>query len=67
MSIKIITSFTSHKTAEGTRLSATFSEINEQGQIIRSNERFNLVVVDSEIQEAIDLINQFLNDRIPEE
>lgn len=65
--MKVITSFTSHKTAEGTRLSATFSEINEQGQIIRSNERFNLVVVDSEIQEAIDLINQFLNDRIPEE
>jgi len=67
MSMKVITSFTSHKTAEGTRLSATFSEINEQGQIIRSNERFNLVVVDSEIQDAIDLINQFLNDRIPEE
>jgi len=67
MNIKVITSFTSHKTAEGTRLSATFSEINEQGQIVRSNERFNLVVVDSEIQEAIDLINQFLNDRIPEE
>jgi len=67
MSMKVITSFTSHKTAEGTWLSATFSEINEQGQIIRSNERFNLVVVDSEIQEAIDLINQFLNDRIPEE
>lgn len=65
--MKVITSFTSHKTAEGTRLSATFSEINEQGQIIRSNERFNLVVVDSEIQEAIDLITQFLNDRIPEE
>lgn len=65
--MKVITSFTSHKTAEGTRLSATFSEINEQGQIIRSNERFNLVVVDSEIQEAINLINQFLNDRIPEE
>lgn len=65
--MKVITSFTSHKTAEGTRLSATFSEINERGQIIRSNERFNLVVVDSEIQEAIDLINQFLNDRIPEE
>jgi hypothetical protein len=65
--MKVITSFTSHRTAEGTRLSATFSEINEQGQIIRSNERFNLVVIDSEIQEAIDLINQFLNDRIPEE
>lgn len=63
--MKVITSFTSHLTAEGTRLSATYSEINADGQIVRSNERFNLVVVDPEIQQAIDLINDFLNTRIP--
>ena len=63
--MKVITSFTSHRTAEGTRLSATYSEINSEGQIVRSNERFNLVVVDPEIQQAIDLINDFLNTRIP--
>ena len=63
--MKVITSFTSHRTAEGTRLSATYSEINSEGQIVRSNERFNLVVVDLEIQQAIDLINDFLNTRIP--
>lgn len=63
--MKIVTSFTSHLTAEGTRLSATYSEINTDGQIVRSNERFNLVVVDPEIQQAIDLINDFLNTRIP--
>lgn len=65
--IKTITSFTSHKTGEGIRLSATYSVINEDGQIVKSNERFNLVVVDDEIQEAIDLINGFLNTKIPTE
>ena len=64
--MKRITSFTSHVTAEGTRLSATYSEINQEGQIVKSNERFNMVVVDEEIQEAIDLINEFLHDKIPE-
>lgn len=65
--MKVITSFTSHKTAEGTRLSATFSEINDEGKIIKSNERFNLVVVDNEIQLAIDQINSYLEAKTPTE
>lgn len=65
--MKVITSFTSHKTAEGTRLSATYSEINEEGKIVKSNERFNLVVIDEELQQAIDDINSFLEARIPTE
>ena len=64
--IKKITSFTSHTTGEGTRLSATYSEINEQGQIVKSNERFNIVVVDEEIQDALDKVDSFLNTMIPE-
>lgn len=60
-----LTSFTSHVTAEGTRLSATYSQINEDGQITKSNERFNLVVVDKEIQQAVNLINEFLSTKIP--
>ena len=64
--IKKITSFTSHTTGEGTRLSATYSEINEQGQIVKSNERFNIVVVDEEIQDALDKVDNFLNTMIPE-
>ena len=59
-----LTSFTSHITAEGTRLSATYSQINEDGQITKSNERFNLVVVDEKVQQAIDTINGFLNGKI---
>lgn len=66
MSIKKITSFTSHKTGEGTRLSATYSEITEQGQLVKSNERFNVIVVDEDIQSSIDVINAFLESRIPE-
>ena len=63
--MKTITSFTKHTTGEGARLSATYSEINEQGQIVKSNERFNLVVVDEEIKEAINKIDKFLSTMIP--
>jgi uncharacterized membrane protein len=65
--IKKITSFTSHTTGEGTRLSATYSVINEDGQIVESNKRFNLVVVDEEAQQAIDLINGFLSNKLPQD
>lgn len=65
-SIKKITSFTSHKTGEGTRLSATYSEISEGGQLVKSNERFNVIVVDEETQGHIDALNEFLQGKIPE-
>lgn len=34
-------------TAEGKRISLTFSEIDDSGNIIKENERVNKVVVDS--------------------
>ena len=64
--IKKITSFTSHKTGEGTRLSVTYSQISEDGQLVKSNERFNVIVVDEEIQGHIDALNEFLQGKIPE-
>ena len=64
--IKKITSFTSHKTAEGTRLSATYSEITEDGQLVKSNERFNVIVVDEYVQSCIDSLTDFLQERIPQ-
>lgn len=63
--IKKVTSFTHHITAEGSRLSATFSEITETGNLVKSNERFNIIVVDKDIQSYIDAINKFLTERIP--
>lgn len=64
--IKKITSFTHHTTAEGSRLSATYSEITEEGVLVKSNARFDLIVVSEEIQNAVDTINTFLSGRIPE-
>lgn len=66
--IQKITSFTSHKTGEGTRLSATYSEITESGQLAKSNERFNVIVVEenTEIQAHIDALIEFLQGKIPQ-
>jgi hypothetical protein len=65
-SIKKITSFTSHKTGEGTRLSATYSEITDGGQLVKSNERFNVIVVDEEVQAHVDALSEFLQGKIPQ-
>lgn len=64
--IKKITSFTSHRTGEGFRLSATYSEIKEDGTLVKSNERFNTIVLDEDIQGHIDALNEFLQGKIPE-
>ena len=64
--IQKITSFTSHQTGEGTRLSATYSEISEEGQLIKSNERFNVIVVDEEMQAHVDALTEFLQGKIPQ-
>lgn len=63
MNIKRITSFTSHTTAEGERLSYTYSEIDENGTLVKSNERATCIVLVPTILESIDLINKFLLDR----
>lgn len=64
--IKKITSITSHKTGEGTRLSATYSEITESGQLVKTNERFNVIVVDEEVQGHVDALESFLQEKIPQ-
>ena len=64
--IKKITSFTHHKTAEGSRLSATYSVIAEDGSLVKSNERFNVIVVDEYVQAQVDSLTDFLQGKIPE-
>lgn len=44
--MKVVTSMTVLTTAEGKRLSLTFSEVDTGGSIIKENERLNRVVVD---------------------
>lgn len=60
---KKITSFTAHTTAEGERLSYTYSEIDENGNLVKSNERATCIVLDPVILDSISKINKFLLDR----
>lgn len=46
-------------TAEGKRLSITFSEIDDNGNIIKENERVNKVVVNPNTLECIAGLEEF--------
>lgn len=63
MNIKKITSFTSHTTAEGERLSYTYSEIDLDGTLVKSNERATCIVLDAEMLDCISKLNNFLLER----
>lgn len=58
-----ITSFTSHQTSEGDRLSYAFSEIDETGVLKKSNERDTFVIMDETIRQKIRDIEKFILDR----
>lgn len=66
MTIKKITSFTAHQTAEGMRLTFTYSIIDEEGNVTKSNARATTIVLDTEILGNISDINDFLLNKIPE-
>lgn len=57
--MKRVTSMTTFTTAEGERLSITFSDIDDNGNIIRENDRVNKVVVDQEILSFIQELKNF--------
>lgn len=65
--MKKITSLTHLTTAEGERISFTFSEINEKGIVEQSNVRATMIVQDEEILDKIKEINDFLTNRLKEE
>lgn len=65
--IKKITSFTAHNTAEGMRATFTYSLINENGDVVKSNARATTIVMDESILAAIEMINGYLYAKIPEE
>ena len=61
-----ITSFTAHQTPEGMRLSFTYSVINENGGLVKSNERYTVIVLDDNINNDIAEINTWLLEKVPE-
>jgi hypothetical protein len=60
-----ITSFTAHQTAEGMRLTFTYSVINEDGNLVKSNQRATVIVLDEDINTAIGNVNEWLLSKVP--
>lgn len=61
---KLLTSFTSHVTGEGQRISYTYSEVDENGKLKNQNLRENFIVMDEELQGHIDAVNDFIKRRM---
>lgn len=59
-----LTSFTSHTTGEGERISYTYSDIRD-GEIVESNIRKSILVEEnSEVMDSIRVIRDLLNARL---
>lgn len=65
--IKKITSTTTHQTAEGMRATFTYSLISDGGDVTKSNVRATNIVMDEAVLAAIQVINDYLYTKIPEE
>lgn len=61
-----ITSFTAHQTAEGMRLTYTYSIIDENGNVVKSNQRATVIVLDNDTNVAIANINEWLLSKVPQ-
>lgn len=65
--MKIITSVTVFNDAVGMRMSATYSEIDDQtGRIIKDNQRFDRVITDSAIKTDANALMEYAFESIPE-
>lgn len=60
-----ITSFTAHQTAEGMRVTYTYSVIDADGNLIKSNQRATLVVMETDVEQKITDINAWLLTKVP--
>lgn len=59
-----ITSFTAHLTAEGMRVTFTYSVIDGEGNLVKSNQRATCIVLDADILSAINSVNEWLHDKV---
>lgn len=66
MSIKRITAYSIHTTGEGERAAFTYSIIDEDGSVVVSNKRAEVIIVDQSALSAADELYRFLKTKIPE-
>lgn len=62
-----MTSFTMHRTGEGIRISYTYSEIDESGNVVRGNLRKDIIAVRSDIVTSLETVETFINERLAAE
>ena len=66
--MKIITSVTVFPDAVGMRMSATYSEVDEQtGRVISDNNRFDRVITDNTIKADAQALIEYATESIPQE
>lgn len=58
--MKVVTSYTHLVTGEGDRLSYTYSEIDDQGNLINQNQRGNFIVTDQTLLGHVRAINDYI-------
>ena len=59
---KLLTSFTELTTGEGSRIAYTYSEIDEEGNIVSQNEKGNFVVTDKTLKSHILAIKDYISE-----
>ncbi len=59
--MKILTSYTKFTTGEGERVTFTYSEVSDKGELISQNNRGNFIAVDSELLKHIKSIDEYIS------
>lgn len=65
--MKILTSFTKLITGEGIRVSYTFSEIDELGNVVSQNNRANFVVTDTSLKSNLEAVDDYISEKFLKE
>jgi len=62
--VKKLTSVTVFSTGEGKRVSGTYSEITEEGDLVGNNNKFNFIALDQELLDHISAIETVAQSKI---
>lgn len=61
---KILTSFMSLSTGEGSRIAYTYSEVNEEtGEVVSQNNKGNFLVMNDDVQAHLDAVKKYIRDK----
>lgn len=58
----MLTSFTKFTTGEGERVSFTFSEVSERGELVNANNKGNFIVMDDELLSHLQAVDNYIKE-----